>query len=364
MSEFDTFELKSQDNQKDFRKTLSDRIDKRFYSILLSSLTVHILLVCYFLANPISKEHKLSKIAKIQENLARAITGKKVELTNRQAKFEFPDSEHKRKEKKVEKKEKPTAPKVAQKKSQSKKSGSKKRTVTAKSKRGRPAKKVRTAKEIAKNVGSKGLLGLLTTTSSIAQGSEVEDIIVNTNQSQHDLDKVLSNLTATTSSGGLNGGGSSYGKAGGRVKGGRKKSGGNIDDLVGELGKTKTESFKRSGDLMVVNEAPLIEGDGKTPVKGRDQNLIQAVVVKHNKSIQYCYEKQLRRNPNLKGKVVIRFTITAQGVIKNAHIVSSTLNNRKIEQCVLSRIRRWSDFGSVEPSYGDTTIRQVYAFGY
>ncbi|MFQ5750650.1 MAG: AgmX/PglI C-terminal domain-containing protein, partial [bacterium] len=217
---------------------------------------------------------------------------------------------------------------------------------------------------IEATMSSKGILGILTSTSNVSKGREVADILGKSNQTSRDLDKALSNLSGITTSGVVRKGEQGYGYNNANVKGGRFGDNSDIDDLVSGLGKTKSNSIKRSGDLVVVSESPLVESSSRKGIVGRDQDDVQAIVVKHNSSIQYCYERELKRNPNLKGKLVIRFTITPRGTIKKVEIVSSTLNNRKVEQCVISRIRRWTDFGAIASSYGDTTIRQVYAFGY
>ncbi|MFQ5770170.1 MAG: hypothetical protein ACE5HX_06520, partial [bacterium] len=59
----DVFELKSIALPKEFRKSISDFIDKRYFSVLFSSFLIHVLLVVYFLLNQDSEANKLDKIA-------------------------------------------------------------------------------------------------------------------------------------------------------------------------------------------------------------------------------------------------------------------------------------------------------------
>jgi len=212
-------------------------------------------------------------------------------------------------------------------------------------------------------MGSKGLLGLLTSTSTIAQGAEVENILGEAGQSNRDLDKALANLSGITV-GGPKARGDGFGDGSGSVKGGRAAGNSDIGDLVGGLGNAESGSIERTGDLVVVTGESAVEGSSKGGMAGRTPEDVQAVVLKHNNSIQYCYDRELRRNPNLKGKVIVRFTITPQGTVKNVEIVSSNLGNRKVERCIVSRVRRWSDFGPIDRKFGDTSIKQVYAFGY
>jgi len=191
----------------------------------------------------------------------------------------------------------------------------------------------------------------------VASGSEVADILTGKNYIQKDLDKAISGLS------GIRTGGSGKTKAT-NVKGGRSQGGGDIDDLVSGLSDTEGGSFKRTGDLVSIGESILVGGGDGTGTVGRNQDDIQGSILKHNNSVQYCYQRELKRNPNIKGKLVVRFRITPQGTVKDVEVISSTLNNRKVERCVSNRIRRWSDFGAIDSSYGDTTVRQAYAFGY
>ena len=84
----------------------------------------------------------------------------------------------------------------------------------------------------------------------------------------------------------------------------------------------------------------------------------------NNSAIQYCYQRELKRDPNLKGKIVVRFTIDISGKVRIVNIISSTLNNARVERCVVSRIQRWDDFGAIDASKGSESFRQVYTFGY
>lgn len=96
----------------------------------------------------------------------------------------------------------------------------------------------------------------------------------------------------------------------------------------------------------------------------RDETAIAAVVGKHKPAIQDCYQRGLRRNRDLQGKVVVRFVVTQQGTVSEAKIVSSTLQNPVVEDCMLNRIKKWNDFGAAAPEEGETAFKQTYLFGY
>jgi hypothetical protein len=99
-------------------------------------------------------------------------------------------------------------------------------------------------------------------------------------------------------------------------------------------------------------------------VKSRDENEIEQVVARHRAELQFCYENARRQNPALAGgKIVVRFIITPQGQVRDAWLVSSTINNAEIEQCILARIKRWSDFTPIHPQSANMLAERIFLFG-
>ncbi|MDZ7289718.1 MAG: TonB family protein [candidate division KSB1 bacterium] len=227
----------------------------------------------------------------------------------------------------------------------------------------------RTLAQISDEVSRAGILGLLTSNSGLASGDAAEDVLSGNNAPEANLDQAL----AKVSSSGLRRGSAeeadkplgSGGSSSREVRGSRATNVAGIDALVQGLGEGKAQGVQRSGGLEVGNDEPLIEetADGKA-IGSRDREAVAAIVAKHTSAIQYCYQRELKRNPNLKGKLVVRFVITPQGTVASVTIVSSTLGNSTVENCIVERIKRWDDFGAIDPSKGNTTFRQVYTFGY
>ncbi|MFQ5675198.1 MAG: AgmX/PglI C-terminal domain-containing protein, partial [bacterium] len=319
----------------DFRRRFSDTVDKRFLYILLGSLVFHLGLMTYFVLNPVSEDKAMRRIARIQEELARTIRERELELQAIQTKLALnevkPDKP--KPEAKKSKEDKPKAEKKSAKKSPKAQKG---KDVAKRARRPRPNRGSRgkSRQQLANSVSSKGVLALLTSTSSVASGNEVADILTGRDHSQKDLDKAISGLS------GIRTGGSGDANGVSHVKGGRSQSGGSIDDLVADLGETDGGSFERTGELVVVGESALVDGGNGNGIIGRNQDEVQGVILRHNSSIQYCYQRELKRNPNLKGKMVVRFSITPDGSVQDIEIVSSTLSNQKVECCVVNRIRR------------------------
>ena len=56
--------------------------------------------------------------------------------------------------------------------------------------------------------------------------------------------------------------------------------------------------------------------------------------------IRYCYQRELTKNPAIKGKIVIKFVIAKDGSVSSASKKTSTINNGAVEQCVVGRFMR------------------------
>ncbi len=227
----------------------------------------------------------------------------------------------------------------------------------------------RTREQISSDVSRSGILGLLTSNSGLASGEAAEDVLSGNNAPATNLDEALSKVSGS----GLRRGSAAdadkpLGSGGGNgreVRGSRATNAGGIDALVQGLGEGRAQGVQRSGGFEVGGEEPLIEeGEDGKATGTRDRDAVAAIVAKHTSAIQFCYQRELRRSPNLKGKVVVRFVITPQGTVESVTILGSTLGNPTIENCIAERIKRWDDFGAIDPAKGNTTFRQVYTFGY
>ncbi len=81
---------------------------------------------------------------------------------------------------------------------------------------------------------------------------------------------------------------------------------------------------------------------GKVVTKGGlDREVIAAVIRKNQRQIKYCYEKELSKDPNLYGKIVVFFVIDAAGGVQTAQIAETEMNSEPVESCMLRNIKRW-----------------------
>ncbi len=73
----------------------------------------------------------------------------------------------------------------------------------------------------------------------------------------------------------------------------------------------------------------------------RSQEEIERVFQKNKGAIFSIYNRELRKDPSLQGKVVIELTIAPNGSVTRAVIVSSELNHKKLERRLLSKIKKF-----------------------
>lgn len=72
-----------------------------------------------------------------------------------------------------------------------------------------------------------------------------------------------------------------------------------------------------------------------------------------------CYEKELRRDAQLSGKVVIRFVVDKDGSVKHAHLRATSLNNSVVESCVASEVLQTR---FPRPSGGTVIVSYPFSF--
>ncbi|MCK5808201.1 AgmX/PglI C-terminal domain-containing protein [bacterium] len=80
---------------------------------------------------------------------------------------------------------------------------------------------------------------------------------------------------------------------------------------------------------------------GRPDIDGSmDSKSVSKVVRRHSRAIKRCYEKALKANPKLKGKIVVDWTINMKGRVEHAAIASDTIRDSGMKKCILSTVRR------------------------
>ena len=137
---------------------------------------------------------------------------------------------------------------------------------------------------------------------------------------------------------------------GGRVEDVFGSGGLGMDDALGGLSGVGTAGGGGQLGIGTIGTGGLGRGKGKKPVRIRSgkptvmgsmpKEIIQRIIRRSMGQYKYCYEKELVKQPSLAGKLNVKFVIDKLGAVKTATIKSSTMNNKKVEDCVSKVTRR------------------------
>ncbi len=126
--------------------------------------------------------------------------------------------------------------------------------------------------------------------------------------------------------------------------GAKKGSGGiNTSNLSRDTGGVAVSATKTAAAV----ESKLKTGDGKAPKvvqtaadrSSRSKEEIRKVMDKNKGAIYAIYNRALRKNPALEGKVVFKIEIDSTGRVMNVSIVSSELEDPALERKLIARIK-------------------------
>jgi hypothetical protein len=122
-------------------------------------------------------------------------------------------------------------------------------------------------------------------------------------------------------------GGGTGGPGGGGVAGlGKNEAGG--DRKVNVAFTDKTQKIKVTvTDVSVTGEL--------------DKATVRRVIQSHIGQIKWCYQKELQKNPDLGGKVVLSFLIAANGSTVNPSVSVNTMATPEVGTCIAQKATRW-----------------------
>lgn len=127
--------------------------------------------------------------------------------------------------------------------------------------------------------------------------------------------------------------------------------GGGVGGLARGSGTGLATGNVGAGDVALVDEETVVEG-------GLDRDVIADIIKKNLGQIRYCYERQLSSNPDLYGKVMVKFTIDAGGAVGEPKIDGSTMKSALVEGCILRRVATWK----FPLPKGGTQVKVAYPF--
>ncbi|MFL5304072.1 MAG: AgmX/PglI C-terminal domain-containing protein [Polyangia bacterium] len=137
------------------------------------------------------------------------------------------------------------------------------------------------------------------------------------------------------------------------------KSGGSGSGRVASVGGLRGSGSIEGGGTGAAATEKKVSGVVKSEAPAVDGELDPAMVAKEVRTrlgaIKACYERALKRNPNLSGKVVIHWTITQAGTVSGVDVEQDTLGDAEVASCIKSLVARWRfpapAGGSVEVSF-------------
>ena len=72
-----------------------------------------------------------------------------------------------------------------------------------------------------------------------------------------------------------------------------------------------------------------------------DPNVVANEIRRRKGAIIACYERALKRNPNLAGKLTLAFTISAIGKVTGAEIDDDKLGDDEVNSCITTIVKTW-----------------------
>lgn len=276
------------------------QLDPLFFLTLGISLFVHFSGAGYIACQPMPEERELS-LDELPDRFVKAMMP--VEIKKPEKPAEVADSG---KDKKEEKKEDKAAKEEA---------------------KAKPANSAEAKAQLQAKVASKGLLKILG--SSGGGGGAFEDLVGNSSG-------VGDIANALNGAGGV-GIATADSLAAGGPKGGSAGKAAGIGDLGTSGGGNVALGEKTAVQVRgkVADAAPEVESADV------DREKLASYVRARKMAIQNCYEKELKRNPSLKGKVVVRFSINPQGRTTDIDIEENSLGNEAVGSCIKTVIRGW-----------------------
>lgn len=95
------------------------------------------------------------------------------------------------------------------------------------------------------------------------------------------------------------------------------------------------------------------------PVGKIDQGAVAGIFRSQQSGLQSCYERGLKKNPSLKGKVQLMITIKADGKVGRVGVGSDTLRDSGVTTCMTSRVKTWV---FPKPDGGQVTVAKTFVF--
>jgi TonB family protein len=196
----------------------------------------------------------------------------------------------------------------------------------------------RRAQHVEEKIRNVGVLGLLTGTGATARGGSVVDVLGKIGDRRNaagDLDKMLENMAGLQKAPGMD-------VLDKKLVGSKEVAldyREDIDDLLADMSKVTTKTIAKQGNV-IINRPKSIEGAASSDAL-RQNEAINSIVSSHKVSMRMTYERYLKRDPGLEGKITVRFTIAASGAVTVVEILENTTSSKELENEIVRKIKMW-----------------------
>lgn len=112
-----------------------------------------------------------------------------------------------------------------------------------------------------------------------------------------------------------------------------------IGDLGTAAGGGRSATLERK--KVVPPQISIDDGEFETESSSVSKESLGQYIRPRLRSVQQCYERELKRNPGLRGKIVVRFVITTAGRVGEVSIESNSMGDDNVAACISMTIKRW-----------------------
>ena len=109
----------------------------------------------------------------------------------------------------------------------------------------------------------------------------------------------------------------------------------------GDIGAVKFSRVTSEIGVGAADDRPLTSGPGPS----RTDEEIQIVFDRYKATLYRIYNRELRKNPTLQGKMVLRITILPNGKVSKAKVESTDLDSTLLSKKIIERVKRFN-FGA------------------
>ena len=111
---------------------------------------------------------------------------------------------------------------------------------------------------------------------------------------------------------------------------------------IGTSGRGSGNSGYGTGGLGTKAGTKIVTGGAGESFSGTiDREAIRRVLKANERTIRTCYERQLNRNPDLLGKLVLTWDIAEGGRALNVRVGSNELGSAEVANCIMDRLKTW-----------------------